>query len=168
MIYNTLYQREWKSLKNIPLGRFTLYRPLVHGSINFLDSTKTKNLSAETRWNSSLLAWKHYYLSSHCFKSVAFELLTRAGRYLLVGLVQAPKCFPILFYPVCLSFSVFCQPGKTVFNCFDFHFLVPHVASGKVWACLFFWGFPHWKVCRYPKMFDFIPSLPIYNSNFSL
>lgn len=33
MIYNTLYQREWKSLKNIPLGRFTLYRPLVHGSI---------------------------------------------------------------------------------------------------------------------------------------
>ena len=32
------------------------------------------------------------------------------------------KCFPMLFYPVCLSFSVFCQPGKTVFKCFNFHF----------------------------------------------
>ena len=42
------------------------FHPLsASGSINFLDSTKTKNLSAETHWNSSLLAWKHYYPRSH-------------------------------------------------------------------------------------------------------
>ena len=107
MIYYTLYQRELERSQEHTLRPF---HPLsASGSINFLDSTKTKNLSVETRWNSSLLAWKHYYLRGHCFKSVAFELLigTRAGRYLLVGLVQAPKCFTMLFYPVCLSSSVF-------------------------------------------------------------
>ena len=169
MIYYTLSdQREWKSLKNIPLGRFTLYRPLVHGSISFLDSRKTKHLSVETRWNSSLLGWKRYYLGRHCFKSVAFELLTRAGHYLLVGLLRAPKCFHMLFCPVCLSFSVFSsQPGKVVFKRFHFHFLVLHVAPEKVRAWLYSAGVFPFKSSQYPKMYD-VNSLPIYNSNLSL
>lgn len=63
MIYYTLYQRELGRCQKHTLRPF---HPLsASGSINFLDSTKTKNLSAETRWNSSLLAWKHYYLGSH-------------------------------------------------------------------------------------------------------
>ena len=51
-----------------------------------------------------------------------------------------------------------------MYKCFDFHFLVSHVAPGKVWACLCCaqLGFPPSKVRRYPKMFDVIPSLPIY------
>ena len=169
MIYYTLYQREWKSLKNIPLGCFTLYLPLLHGSISFLDRRKTKNLSVETRWNSSLLAWKHYYLGSHCFKSVAFELLTRAGRYFSwLALCKFKNVFPFSFTQFAYRFQCFLlNQVRSCLNVFIFIFLSFTLLRKKSKLDCAQLGFSPSKVPRYPKMFD-VNSLPIYNSNFSL
>ena len=153
MIYYTLYQREWKSLKNIPLGCFTLYRPLVHGSISFLDWRKTKHLSVETHWNSSLLAWKHYYLGSHCFKSVAFELLTRAGRYFSwLALCKFKNVFPFSFTQFAYRFQCFLlNQVRSCLNVFIFIFWSFTLLRKSPSLTVLSWGFPLQKFPDIPR-----------------
>ena len=145
------------------LTPFHLYRPLV--ALTSLIPQKPKICQVKRAETPPQLAWKHYYLGSH---SVLSQLPLSCWReqdgICWLALCKLQNVFPRSFAQFAYRFQCFLlnqvRPCLNVLIFIFWSFTLLRERSGLV--------FPLSKVRRYPKMFDVIPSLPIYNSNFSL